>query len=96
MRLSEEDTRGPLTNLNPGRFVPFFRSRLSWGRNPVGVGEFCDVVTQGSAGGATLGFEAESRWDSGRAELGSGDGSALVRRALQPWTSGGLEFRRLA
>jgi hypothetical protein len=34
------------------------------GRNPVGVGNFCGTISQGSSFLATLGYMMESHWDS--------------------------------
>jgi hypothetical protein len=43
--------------------------RKRHGRNRVAVDDICGKMTQGSAWGATLGFETESRWDSHTAGL---------------------------
>jgi hypothetical protein len=46
------------------------RGGRKWhGRNRVAVDDICGKMTQGSAWGATLGFETESRWDSHTAAL---------------------------
>jgi len=54
------------TGLWLGRRPPPVWPQPRWGWGPLAT------VTQGSAGGATLGFETESLWDSGKGCVGRG------------------------
>jgi hypothetical protein len=59
------------------------RGGRKWhGHNRVAVDDICGKMTQGSAWGATLGFETESRWDSHIAAFRERFGHGMLRANL--------------